>query len=101
MNSPEFIGSADCIRYCLDALHLSANDIDLVVLDDLGKKNLQEKEIYASLGKHVKIKRISHHLAHGASAYLCSPFTDAAIVVVDGGGAVLLINTVKSSMKQK
>lgn len=29
---------------------------------------------------------VSHHLAHAASAYRCSPFNDAAVLVVDGQG---------------
>lgn len=33
-----------------------------------------------------KILFIEHHLSHAASAYLCSPFDDAAILTVDGVG---------------
>ena len=29
---------------------------------------------------------INHHLAHAASAYLCSPYTSAAVMTVDGRG---------------
>lgn len=86
IGSPEFIGSVDCIGYCLDSLKLAPEDVCLVVVDDLGQKKLQKDEIRGCVGKHVKIKRISHHLAHAASAYYCSPFNDAIIVVVGGGG---------------
>lgn len=33
-----------------------------------------------------KFKRVEHHLAHAASAYLVSPFEDAAILTIDGFG---------------
>ncbi|MHC4840382.1 MAG: carbamoyltransferase family protein [Planctomycetota bacterium] len=33
-----------------------------------------------------KYKRVEHHLAHAASAYLVSPFEDAAILTIDGFG---------------
>ena len=32
------------------------------------------------------VKYLEHHLAHAASAFLCSPFEEAAIVTVDGAG---------------
>ena len=35
---------------------------------------------------NAKYKRIEHHLAHAASAYLVSPFEDAAILTIDGFG---------------
>jgi carbamoyltransferase len=36
-------------------------------------------------GKY-KIEFVDHHLAHAASAFLCSPFDKAAILTVDGAG---------------
>lgn len=33
-----------------------------------------------------KILFVEHHLSHAASAYLCAPFDDAAIITVDGVG---------------
>ncbi|MCC7202178.1 MAG: carbamoyltransferase [Nitrospirae bacterium] len=36
-------------------------------------------------GKY-KIEYVDHHLAHAASAFLCSPFERAAILTVDGAG---------------
>ena len=36
-------------------------------------------------GKY-KIEFVDHHLAHAASAFLCSPFERAAILTVDGAG---------------
>jgi carbamoyltransferase len=33
-----------------------------------------------------RVRYLDHHLAHAASAFLCSPFDDAAILTVDGAG---------------
>lgn len=33
-----------------------------------------------------RIRYVEHHLAHAASAYLCSPFEESAILTVDGAG---------------
>ena len=33
-----------------------------------------------------RIYTVQHHLSHAASAYYCSPFTDAAILTIDGVG---------------
>ena len=42
-------------------------------------------EKYFGKGKY-KIEYVDHHLAHAASAFLCSPFERAAILTVDGAG---------------
>ena len=42
-------------------------------------------ETYFGKGKY-KIEYVDHHLAHAASAFLCSPFERAAILTVDGAG---------------
>jgi len=42
-------------------------------------------ERYFGKGKY-KIEYVDHHLAHAASAFLCSPFERAAILTVDGAG---------------
>lgn len=36
--------------------------------------------------RQYKIEFVDHHLAHAASAFLCSPFDKAAILTVDGAG---------------
>lgn len=53
----------------------------------LGQRMWLEADICAALGcspEQVLFSR--HHLSHAASAFLTSPFTDAAIVTVDGVG---------------
>jgi carbamoyltransferase len=46
-------------------------------------KSLLER--YLGRGKYV-VRYLDHHLAHAASAFLCSPFEEAAILTVDGAG---------------
>lgn len=61
-----------------------------------GKRMFQGKSIL-SIGEHLrkgfpgmerypKIKFITHHLAHAASAFYCSPFKESAILSMDGTG---------------
>lgn len=88
-NDCEFVGIKDCVQYCLDAFGISNQNIDLVVTDNIGSYEEQEKEIRQIIGNICPIVQISHHLAHAASAFLCSPFSHAAIFVVDGGGGCL------------
>lgn len=41
----------------------------------------------AQLGRaRYSVKYLEHHLAHAASAFLCSPFEEAAVLTVDGAG---------------
>lgn len=44
------------------------------------------KEICQKLGFSGKIYTPAHHVSHAASAFLASPFEDAAIIVMDGVG---------------
>jgi len=88
-NDSDFVGVTECIKYCINAMKISAEQIDLVVVDNIGKFPEQEAEIRSVVGKRCPIVQISHHLAHAASAYLCSPFNSAAILVMDGGGGCL------------
>ncbi|HYY15928.1 MAG TPA: carbamoyltransferase N-terminal domain-containing protein, partial [Gammaproteobacteria bacterium] len=51
--------------------------------DKLWVKNLLHAKLGVSLDK---ILFSEHHLSHAASAFLCSPFDEAAILTVDGVG---------------
>jgi carbamoyltransferase len=42
-------------------------------------------EEHLGRGRH-SVTYLEHHLAHAASAFLCSPFEEAAILTVDGAG---------------
>jgi len=53
-----------------------------------GKEKLWIKEIIAEQLdiSSEKVRFVEHHKSHAASAFLCSPFEEAAIMTVDGAG---------------
>jgi carbamoyltransferase len=59
-----------------------------------GQMGREWKELFTLeklLGRHLGrggylVRHLEHHLAHAASAFLCSPFEEAAILTVDGAG---------------
>jgi len=69
-------------KYCLKALNLSVKEIDAIFVDDI----LAETAYY-TLRK--KVTKISHHLAHASSVYYPSPFSEAAVLVVDNAGSLM------------
>ncbi|MBP9760249.1 MAG: hypothetical protein KBD24_02665, partial [Candidatus Pacebacteria bacterium] len=83
------------IAYCLDTFGLKPNEVDLIVIDHTSRKtgsNIREL-FYSKTGDaftNVRLEIISHHEAHGASAFFCSPFEDAAVLVYDGRGSMLV-----------
>ncbi|AKT38413.1 carbamoyltransferase family protein [Chondromyces crocatus] len=52
----------------------------------LGDKLWTERNIRRDLGYDGKLHVVEHHASHAASAFLCSPFEEAAILTVDGVG---------------
>ena len=79
------------IDYCLNALGVSAEEIDLVVMDQVGlRARTPMKEIFQvkTNGRFsgAAVEVINHHDAHAASAFFCSPFAESAILVYDGAG---------------
>lgn len=66
-------------KYCLKDAGLDMSKIDLIVANDL---------INPAILFHLNdVQMINHHLAHAASAFFCSPFKEAAILVVDSVGS--------------
>jgi|HubBroStandDraft_4_1064222.scaffolds.fasta_scaffold01633_2 carbamoyltransferase len=49
-------------------------------------KFLRMRLLPARLGARCTVHVIDHHRAHAASAFYCSPFTEAAVMTVDGRG---------------
>jgi carbamoyltransferase len=45
-----------------------------------------EETLDAAIGYQGRVAYVDHHMSHAASAYYCSDFPDAAILVVDGVG---------------
>lgn len=90
-NSEDYVGCKASIEYCLKEAQVSIEDVEKIVIEDLGDKEVQIREISSIFMDKKPIIRISHHLSHAASAYYVSPFSEATVIVVDGGGGGKLI----------
>lgn len=83
------------IDYCLEELGVGVKDLDLIVIDHTSRKtgkNIEEL-FYQYTGdrfKDIRLEVISHHEAHAASAFFCSPFEESAVMVYDGRGSMLV-----------
>jgi carbamoyltransferase len=79
------------INYCLAALGVRPEEVQLVVLDQVrSRRNNSSLQILEknAPGKfpNARVVVINHHDAHAASAFFASPFDTAAVMVVDGAG---------------
>mgnify|MGYP001568642982 FL=1 len=85
------------IDYCLQVANLKPEEIDLVVLDKNSRGTHSSEEIFhentAGKFKNVRCITVGHHDAHAASAFFCSPFESAAILVYDGAGDLFVSNS--------
>lgn len=82
------------IDYCLSELSVAAEDIDLVVIDQIyeAERFPMEKMFREATGEHfekARVQVINHHDAHAASAFFCSPYSEAGVVVYDGSGETI------------
>ncbi|HEY4514278.1 MAG TPA: carbamoyltransferase C-terminal domain-containing protein [Candidatus Paceibacterota bacterium] len=88
------------IDYCLEALNVSPEELDLVVYDpvgadDIDKENYSADDVRAELGnrfENIRLEYVNHHAAHAASGFFCSPFREAAVLVYDGSGEIFKTN---------
>lgn len=85
------------IEYCLRALGVRPEEVDLVVLDKVGSHHKRTpEEIFRRNGgerfTQARVAAINHHDAHAAAAFFCSPFREAGVLVVDGVGETLRDN---------
>lgn len=80
------------IQYCLDAEGIELKDISLVVqcanFDIPERERFKGERVFAGTDTPV-IVNISHHLAHAYSAVGTSPFSECAVMVIDGCGSPL------------
>ena len=77
------------IQYVMDIHAIKdINDFDVIAVDHLFRNNkiITEKKI-RKIGFKGEIQFIGHHDAHAASAFFCSPFDEAAVLIVDGQGS--------------
>lgn len=70
-------------KYVLNSANIKLDDVDLVVVDDI----LAQTACYGVRNKNPQF--VNHHLLHAASAFYPSSFHEAAILVVDGAGALV------------
>ncbi len=79
------------ITYCLEAVGIGLDDLDLVVgnrpLNDGAVQRIARELPIKDKSKIRALPMPSHHLTHAYAAYFCSPFNDAAILIVDGIGS--------------
>lgn len=45
-----------------------------------------KQHTFSLKGKKFELKYVEHHTAHAAGAYYCSPFDEALVITLDGGG---------------
>ncbi|PKB18669.1 carbamoyltransferase [Flavobacterium sp. 5] len=80
------------IQYCLDAEGIKLSDVALVVqcanFDIPNRNQFRGERIFATANEP-QIIDISHHLAHAYSAVGTSPFSECAVMVIDGCGSPL------------
>jgi len=97
------------ISYCLAEAQISLEDVDEIVhnfdyqpfrsvysLDpitaELYRDVFSREGVLAQVARHldgypaVRVRHVNHHLAHAASAYFCSGWSECLVVVVDGMG---------------
>ena len=88
------------IKYCLDHFKIGLDQVNRICLDFMDEKSFNRTSnnyrllvgdyIRANLriSKDTKINFCeSHHLAHAYTAFLPSPYNEAAVVVIDGLGS--------------
>lgn len=80
------------IKYCLEAEGIELSEVSLVVqsanFDIPNPKQFKGKRIFSEADSP-KMITISHHLAHAYSAIGTSPFSECAVMVIDGCGSPL------------
>jgi carbamoyltransferase len=79
------------ISYCLGSEGIGIDDVDLIIADHaIEPVNTGSLQALLPVRDKSKIRSIphpSHHLAHAYSAFFCSPFEEAAILVADTFGS--------------
>src|SRR3989344_2063269 len=81
----------ESINYCLSTAGLkSIDDVDVVAIEQITMTTAPLIDLLKQHGWWDKIAHkaifVNHHDAHAASAFFCSPFDDAAVLVVDSAG---------------
>ena len=88
----------ESVDYCLSTAGLNdIDDVDVVAIEQI---TLTTAPLIALLKQHGwwnkiahKAIFVNHHDAHAASAFFCSPFDDAAVLIVDSAGQKARLET--------
>jgi len=92
------------IRACCDFLGIQPSDVDLWVVNSCRESALEQLRTQL-LG--IPAERVTdlghpgHHLAHACSAYYCSSFADAAVIVLDTNGAFVETDSPRGRVLEK
>ena len=79
----------ESIEYCLNALGLTYNDIDLYVYNVTEEKVNIPDNFQRLTGQPLsKLKFVPHHMAHAYSSFYSSNFEEAVVVVADAMGSL-------------
>jgi carbamoyltransferase len=79
----------ESMQYCIDALGISYDDIDIFVYNITEPVNTATRDFELVTGQPLsKLKFIPHHIAHAYSTFAASGYEEAAVVVVDAMGSV-------------
>ena len=81
----------ESVDYCLSTAGLkNINDVDFVAIEQMDTTTTPLIDLLKQHDWWDKIAHktvfVNHHDAHAASAFFCSPFDDAAVMVVDSAG---------------
>ncbi len=80
-----FVGpNFNSLRYCLDTAGITLGDVDAVVGASCNDYAIGPQHPFEGFAGETSV--IPHYLAHAYAAFATSGFTDAVILVVDGGG---------------
>lgn len=79
------------IDYCLKEFNLKPEDIDLVVIDQVDRRDtwpMKQWFLERVTGdfSRARVEVINHHDAHASSSFFASPFEESAVLVYDGSG---------------
>lgn len=81
------------INYCLSIGNIEEHDIDLICVPsmciDMFYKQVNDNILHQKLNEifpNAKIKIVSHHLSHAASAIFSSDFNEGSFLTLDGAG---------------
>ena len=76
--------------FIMEQTGTTPDDLDVITVGwkygERTAKDVLPSHLGSVLGKEVAFEQVQHHKAHAASAFYTSPFTESAVLVVDGQG---------------